>query len=48
MKKRPATQWVKPGMKACVKHLRCEDDLRHALPSQNFGKTRCDVTVFAR
>jgi bifunctional non-homologous end joining protein LigD len=30
MKKRPATQWVKPGMKACVKHLRGEDDLRHA------------------
>ncbi|SJM34406.1 hypothetical protein [Mesorhizobium delmotii] len=21
MKKRPATQWVKPGIKACVKHL---------------------------
>ncbi|RWQ41984.1 MAG: ATP-dependent DNA ligase, partial [Mesorhizobium sp.] len=29
MKKRPATQWVKPGIKARVKHLRGED-LRHA------------------
>lgn len=24
------TQWVKPGIKACVKHLRGEEDLRHA------------------
>lgn len=30
MKKRPATQWVKPGIKARVKHLRGEEDLRHA------------------
>ncbi|CAH2402374.1 hypothetical protein MES5069_310110 [Mesorhizobium escarrei] len=28
--KRPATQWVKPGIKARVKHLRGEEDLRHA------------------
>lgn len=26
----PATQWVKPGIKARVKHLRGEKDLRHA------------------
>ncbi|WP_245316456.1 hypothetical protein [Mesorhizobium wenxiniae] len=30
MPKRPATQWVKPGIKARVKHLRGEDELRHA------------------
>ncbi|MER9922150.1 ATP-dependent DNA ligase [Mesorhizobium sp. M0048] len=30
MPKRPATQWVKPGIKARVKHLRGEEDLRHA------------------
>jgi bifunctional non-homologous end joining protein LigD len=30
MKKRPATQWVRPGIKARVKHLRGEEDLRHA------------------
>ncbi|RWC29973.1 MAG: ATP-dependent DNA ligase [Mesorhizobium sp.] len=28
--KRPATQWVKPGIVGRVKHLRGEDDLRHA------------------
>ena len=28
--KRPATQWVKPGLIGRVKHLRSEDDLRHA------------------
>ena len=28
--KRPATQWVKPGLIATVKHLRGEEDLRHA------------------
>ncbi|TIO52984.1 MAG: ATP-dependent DNA ligase [Mesorhizobium sp.] len=28
--KRPATQWVKPGLIARVKHLRGEEDLRHA------------------
>ena len=28
--KRPATQWVKPGIIGRVKHLRGEDDLRHA------------------
>lgn len=28
--KRPATQWVKPGLIGRVKHLRGEDDLRHA------------------
>ncbi|MBB6407754.1 hypothetical protein [Mesorhizobium sangaii] len=28
--KRPATQWVKPGLIGHVKHLRGEDDLRHA------------------
>ncbi|RUV54026.1 ATP-dependent DNA ligase, partial [Mesorhizobium sp. M5C.F.Ca.IN.020.14.1.1] len=28
--KRPATQWVKPGIKARVKHPRGEEDLRHA------------------
>lgn len=28
--KRPATQWVKPGIRAQVKHLRGEDKLRHA------------------
>jgi bifunctional non-homologous end joining protein LigD len=30
MPKRPATQWVKPGIMARVKHLRGEEDLRHA------------------
>ncbi|WP_287286248.1 hypothetical protein [Mesorhizobium sp.] len=30
MPKRPATQWVKPGIKARVKHLRGEEELRHA------------------
>lgn len=30
MKKWTATQWLKPGIKAGVKHLRGEDDLRHA------------------
>ncbi|WP_027155041.1 ATP-dependent DNA ligase [Mesorhizobium sp. WSM2561] len=30
MPKRPATQWVKPGLIGRVKHLRGEDDLRHA------------------
>ncbi|RWE90291.1 ATP-dependent DNA ligase, partial [Mesorhizobium sp.] len=30
MPRRPATQWVKPGIKARVKHLRGEEDLRHA------------------
>ncbi|WP_292172271.1 hypothetical protein [Mesorhizobium sp.] len=28
--KRPATQWVKPGLIGRVKHLRGEQDLRHA------------------
>ncbi|RUW95637.1 MULTISPECIES: ATP-dependent DNA ligase [unclassified Mesorhizobium] len=28
--KRPSTQWVKPGIIARVKHLRGEEDLRHA------------------
>ncbi|AZO24773.1 ATP-dependent DNA ligase [Mesorhizobium sp. M1E.F.Ca.ET.045.02.1.1] len=28
--KRPATQWVKPGLVGRVKHLRGEEDLRHA------------------
>ncbi|WP_192182187.1 RNA ligase family protein [Mesorhizobium amorphae] len=28
--RRPATQWVKPGLIGRVKHLRGEDDLRHA------------------
>ncbi len=28
--KRLATQWVKPGLIGRVKHLRGEDDLRHA------------------
>jgi bifunctional non-homologous end joining protein LigD len=28
--KRPATQWVKPGLIGRVKHLRREEDLRHA------------------
>lgn len=28
--KRPATQWVKPGLVATVKYLRGEEDLRHA------------------
>ena len=27
---RPATQWVKPGIIGRVKHLRGEEDLRHA------------------
>ena len=27
---RPATQWVKPGLIGRVKHLRGEEDLRHA------------------
>ena len=26
----PATQWVKPGLIGCVKHLRGEEKLRHA------------------
>ncbi|MER8778565.1 ATP-dependent DNA ligase [Mesorhizobium sp. M0977] len=30
MPKRPATQWVKPGIKARIKYLRGEEDLRHA------------------
>lgn len=30
--KRPATQWVKPGLIGRIKHLRGEDDLRHASP----------------
>jgi hypothetical protein len=29
--KRPATQWIKPGLNGRVKHLRGEEDLRHAL-----------------
>ncbi|RRI02294.1 ATP-dependent DNA ligase [Mesorhizobium tamadayense] len=33
--KRPATQWVKPGLIGRVKHLRGEQDLRHA-SLQNF------------
>ncbi|WP_318013340.1 MULTISPECIES: hypothetical protein [unclassified Mesorhizobium] len=33
--KRPATQWVKPGIIGRVKHLRGEEDLRHAT-LQNF------------
>jgi len=28
--RRPATQWVKPGIVARIKHLRGEEDLRHA------------------
>lgn len=28
--KRSATQWVKPGLIGRVKHLRGEEDLRHA------------------
>lgn len=28
--KRPATQWVKPGLIGRVKHLRGEKHLRHA------------------
>jgi len=28
--KRPATKWAKPGLIGCVKHLRGEEDLRHA------------------
>ncbi|MDX8450156.1 hypothetical protein [Mesorhizobium captivum] len=28
--KRPATQWVMPGLIGRVKHLRGEEDLRHA------------------
>lgn len=28
-KKYPATQWVKPGVRATVKHLRGEEFLRH-------------------
>jgi bifunctional non-homologous end joining protein LigD len=28
--KRPATQWIKPGLIGRVKHLRGEEDLRHA------------------
>lgn len=28
--KRPVTQWVKPGLIGRVKHLRGEEDLRHA------------------
>ena len=28
--KRPATQWVKAGLIGCVKHLKGEEDLRHA------------------
>jgi bifunctional non-homologous end joining protein LigD len=28
--KRPAAQWVKPGLIGHVKHLRGEEDLRHA------------------
>lgn len=28
--KRPTTQWVRPGLVATVKHLRGEENLRHA------------------
>lgn len=35
--KRPATQWVRPGLIGRVKHLRGEDDLRHA-SLQDFRK----------
>ncbi|WP_095082010.1 RNA ligase family protein [Mesorhizobium sophorae] len=36
---RPATQWVKPGIIGRVKHLRGEDDLRHA-SLQDFREER--------
>ncbi len=36
MPKQPATQWVKPGTKVRIKHLRGVKDLRHASP-QDFG-----------
>ncbi|WP_292443613.1 hypothetical protein [Mesorhizobium sp.] len=35
--KRPATQWVKPGLIGRVKHLRGQEDLRHA-SLQNFAR----------
>ncbi|WP_287240919.1 hypothetical protein [Mesorhizobium sp.] len=44
MPKRPATQWVKPGIKARVKHLRGEEDLRHA-SLQDFWTTIEDDDV---
>ncbi|CAN7499239.1 ATP-dependent DNA ligase [Mesorhizobium caraganae] len=37
--KRPATQWVKPGLIGRVKHLRGEEDLRHA-SLQDFREER--------
>ncbi|CAN7398895.1 hypothetical protein LJR234_002607 [Mesorhizobium amorphae] len=30
MDAQPATQWVMPGLVATVKHMRGEEDLRHA------------------
>ncbi|TGT72970.1 ATP-dependent DNA ligase [bacterium M00.F.Ca.ET.159.01.1.1] len=36
--RRPATQWVKPGLIGRVKHLRGEEDLRHA-SLQDFRET---------
>ncbi|MER9524763.1 ATP-dependent DNA ligase [Mesorhizobium sp. M0292] len=40
--KRPATQWVKPGLIGRVKHLRGEDDLRHA-SLQEFPRGRLNA-----
>ena len=40
--KRPATQWVKSGIIGRVKHLRCEEDLRHA-SLQDFRKEGLDA-----
>ena len=40
--KRPATQWVKSGIVGRVKHLRGEEDLRHA-SLQDFRKEGLDA-----
>ena len=44
--KRPATQWVKPGLIGRVKHLRGEEDLRHA-SLQDFREEEPDSGRFA-
>ncbi|RWP70303.1 ATP-dependent DNA ligase [Mesorhizobium sp.] len=41
MPKRPSTQWVKPGIKARVKHLRGEEDLRHASLQEFWDDDKC-------
>lgn len=37
VKEKPGTQWLKPGLLGRVKHLRGEDELRHASLEQIVG-----------